>query len=133
MNLIKKYKDKIKDILFITLGVALGSFAFSFFLNPRDINIGGTSGIGKACKEYFESKGYKFVGEYTANIYGETARFELLNNGVCFGYNRGAKDITTYSIVSDTVIMVEGTMFTVDFYNMTLSPADITDTNVKFN
>ena len=46
MNLIKKYKDKIKDILFITLGVALGSFAFSFFLNPRDINIGGTSGIG---------------------------------------------------------------------------------------
>lgn len=46
MNLIKKYKDKIKDILFITLGVALGSFTFSFFLNPNNINIGGTSGVG---------------------------------------------------------------------------------------
>ena len=46
MNLIKKYKNKIKDILFITLGVAIGSFTFSFFLNPNNINIGGTSGVG---------------------------------------------------------------------------------------
>ena len=46
MNLIKNYKNKIKDILFITLGVAIGSFTFSFFLNPNNINIGGPSGVG---------------------------------------------------------------------------------------
>ena len=46
MNLLKKYKNNIKEFLFITLGVAIGSFTFSFFLNPNDINIGGSSGIG---------------------------------------------------------------------------------------
>lgn len=46
MNFLKANKSKIKEILFITLGVAIGSFTFSFFLNPNNINIGGTSGIG---------------------------------------------------------------------------------------
>ena len=39
-------KKKILEFLYITLGVAISSFAFSFFLNPKNLVIGGVSGIG---------------------------------------------------------------------------------------
>src|SRR5690554_6055204 len=39
-------KKKISEFLYITLGVAIASFAFSFFLNPKNLVIGGVSGVG---------------------------------------------------------------------------------------
>lgn len=39
-------KKKILEYLYITLGVAITSFAFSFFLNPKNLVIGGVSGVG---------------------------------------------------------------------------------------
>lgn len=46
-------KQKILEWLYITIGVAISSFAFSFFLNPRNIVIGGVSGIGVIIKGVF--------------------------------------------------------------------------------
>ena len=46
-------KKRIKEILYITLGVAIASFAFSFFLNPNNLVIGGVSGIGIIIKDLF--------------------------------------------------------------------------------
>ncbi|HHX79466.1 MAG TPA: YitT family protein [Acholeplasmataceae bacterium] len=42
----KNFKKKIKEWLNIIGGVAMASFAFSFFLSPKNIVIGGVSGIG---------------------------------------------------------------------------------------
>ncbi|MDD3191517.1 MAG: YitT family protein [Bacilli bacterium] len=39
-------KNKVKEVGFITLGVMLSSFSFSFFLSPKNFVIGGASGIG---------------------------------------------------------------------------------------
>lgn len=39
-------RKKIFEWIYITFGVAIAAFAFSFFLNPRNIVIGGVSGIG---------------------------------------------------------------------------------------
>ncbi len=39
-------RKKIREWLFIVTGVAIAAFAFSFFLNPKNIVIGGVSGIG---------------------------------------------------------------------------------------
>ena len=46
-------KKKIKEWLNLTLGVAISSFAFSFFLNPYNIVIGGVSGLGVIFKGLF--------------------------------------------------------------------------------
>jgi len=46
-------KKHILDWSFITIGVAIASFAFSFFLNPNNIVIGGVSGIGVILKNIF--------------------------------------------------------------------------------
>lgn len=51
MKIDKKKKNQIKSFLYVTLGVAISSFAFSFFLNPYSIVIGGVSGIGVIFKE----------------------------------------------------------------------------------
>lgn len=48
-----KLKKKIYEWLNITLGVAIAAFAFSFFLNPNNIVIGGVSGIGIIIKNIF--------------------------------------------------------------------------------
>lgn len=45
-------RKKILEYLYITLGVAITSFAFSFFLNPKNLVIGGVSGIGIILKIY---------------------------------------------------------------------------------
>ena len=42
---------KLKEFILITIGVAISSFAFSFFLNINNINIGGVSGISIILKE----------------------------------------------------------------------------------
>ncbi|MDD4077396.1 MAG: YitT family protein [Bacilli bacterium] len=49
---IKKQKTikKIKEWIYITIGVALIAFSFSFFIEPKDIVIGGVSGIGVIIK-----------------------------------------------------------------------------------
>lgn len=39
-------RKKIFEWIYITFGVAIAAFAFSFFLNPRNIVIGGVSGLG---------------------------------------------------------------------------------------
>lgn len=46
MEIKNDFKKIIKEWLSIIFGVAMASFAFSFFLNPKDIVIGGVSGIG---------------------------------------------------------------------------------------
>lgn len=46
-------KKKMLEYLYITLGVAITSFAFSFFLNPKNLVIGGVSGIGIILKNLF--------------------------------------------------------------------------------
>jgi uncharacterized membrane-anchored protein YitT (DUF2179 family) len=46
MEVKKDFKKKIKEWLNIVGGVALASFAFSFFLSPKNIVIGGVSGVG---------------------------------------------------------------------------------------
>lgn len=46
-------KKIIKEWLNLTLGVAISSFAFSFFLNPYNIVIGGVSGLGVIFKGLF--------------------------------------------------------------------------------
>ena len=51
---LKNNKKRIEEIMFITLGVAVASFAFSFFLNPNNLVIGGVSGIGIIVKGLFE-------------------------------------------------------------------------------
>lgn len=43
-------KKKVIEFLYLTSGVAIASFAFSFFLNPNNIVIGGVSGIGVITK-----------------------------------------------------------------------------------
>lgn len=45
-------KKKLLEFVFILLGVAIFSFVFSFFLNSRDLVIGGVSGIGVILKKY---------------------------------------------------------------------------------
>ena len=47
----KEVKEKIKSFGILTLGVMLASFAFSFFLNPVNLVIGGVSGIGIIIKD----------------------------------------------------------------------------------
>ena len=47
----KELKDKLKQFGILTLGVMLASFAFSFFLNPVNLVIGGVSGVGVIVKE----------------------------------------------------------------------------------
>ena len=42
----KEVKDKIKTFSILTLGVMLAAFAFSFFLGPNKLVIGGVSGVG---------------------------------------------------------------------------------------
>lgn len=42
----KDFKKKLKEWLNIVWGVALASFSFSFFLSPKNIVIGGISGVG---------------------------------------------------------------------------------------
>jgi len=42
----KSIHKKIKEWIYITIGVALIAFAFSFFLEPKNIVIGGVSGVG---------------------------------------------------------------------------------------
>lgn len=44
-------KKKVFEFLYLTCGVAIASFAFSFFLNPNNIVIGGTSGISIIIKD----------------------------------------------------------------------------------
>lgn len=39
-------RKKINEWVYLTVGVAIAAFAFSFFLNPKNIVIGGVSGIG---------------------------------------------------------------------------------------
>lgn len=58
MKKIRKYlqehielKEKLKNIGILTFGVMLSSFAFSFFLNPVNLVIGGVSGIGVIVKD----------------------------------------------------------------------------------
>lgn len=60
MKKIKKYlqehievKEKIKNIGVLTFGVMLASFAFSFFLNPVNLVIGGVSGVAVIVKDVF--------------------------------------------------------------------------------
>jgi uncharacterized membrane-anchored protein YitT (DUF2179 family) len=48
------FKKKIQEFIFITLGVAISAFSFSFFLNPNDIVIGGVSGISIILKVLYE-------------------------------------------------------------------------------
>lgn len=47
----KELKEKLKSFGILTLGVMLASFAFSFFLNPVNLVIGGVSGIGIIIKD----------------------------------------------------------------------------------
>ena len=44
-------KKRILEFIYITCGVAIASFAFSFFLNPNNIVIGGISGISIIIKD----------------------------------------------------------------------------------
>lgn len=44
-------KKRIFEFIYITCGVAIASFAFSFFLNPNNIVIGGISGISIIIKD----------------------------------------------------------------------------------
>ena len=44
-------RKKVFEFLYLTCGVAIASFAFSFFLNPNNIVIGGTSGISIIIKD----------------------------------------------------------------------------------
>lgn len=39
-------KDRLKQFLYIALGVMIAAFSYSFFLKPNEIVIGGVSGIG---------------------------------------------------------------------------------------
>lgn len=43
---------KVKEFIYITIGVAITSFAFSFFLNSKDFVVGGVSGIGIILKKF---------------------------------------------------------------------------------
>jgi len=47
-------KKKLIEYVYITVGVAITSFAFSFFLNPFDLVIGGVSGVGIILKKYYD-------------------------------------------------------------------------------
>jgi len=42
----KHLRKKIKEWIYITLGVALIAFSFSFFIEPNKLVIGGVSGVG---------------------------------------------------------------------------------------
>jgi uncharacterized membrane-anchored protein YitT (DUF2179 family) len=48
-------KRKIIEIVYITLGVAITSMAFSFFISPNNIVTGGVSGVGVILKGLFEN------------------------------------------------------------------------------
>lgn len=50
---INKNIQKIKDYLWMTYGIAIASFSFSFFLNTKDVVVGGVSGIGIVLKNIF--------------------------------------------------------------------------------
>ncbi len=43
-------KERIKSFLYVAIGVMIAAFAYSFFLLPNDIVIGGVSGIGVIVK-----------------------------------------------------------------------------------
>lgn len=48
-----KNKKIINEYLLMTLGIAIGGFSFSFFLNPNNVVVGGVSGIGVILKNFF--------------------------------------------------------------------------------
>lgn len=52
MNKLKSYftKENIKSFLHVCLGVLIVAFAYTFFLKPNDLVIGGVSGIGVMVK-----------------------------------------------------------------------------------
>ena len=52
MNKLKSYftKESIKSFLHVCLGVLIVAFAYTFFLKPNDLVIGGVSGIGVMVK-----------------------------------------------------------------------------------
>ncbi len=58
LNKIKTFylnnKKSFKEVIYITIGVAIASFAFSFFLNPNNLVIGGVSGIGIIVKKLLQ-------------------------------------------------------------------------------
>lgn len=43
-------KERLKSFLYVAIGVIIAAFAYSFFLLPNDIVIGGVSGIGVIVK-----------------------------------------------------------------------------------
>lgn len=45
-------RKKILEFFYITIGVAITSFGFSFFLNPKNLVIGGVSGVGILLKNF---------------------------------------------------------------------------------
>ncbi len=45
-------RKRVFEFIYILLGVSLGAFAFSFFLNPRNIVVGGVVGLGVIIKHY---------------------------------------------------------------------------------
>ncbi len=51
---LKQIKKRVIEVMFITLGVAISAFAFSFFLNVNTIVIGGGSGIGVILNNLFQ-------------------------------------------------------------------------------
>ncbi len=55
MAKIKKYftKDRLKEYAYITIGVILVAFAFSFFLDPNNLVIGGATGLATIFKNTF--------------------------------------------------------------------------------
>lgn len=54
-------KKRIVEFVYLTIGVAIASFAFSFFLNPRNIVIGGVSGIGILLKNLIDGFDPAFI------------------------------------------------------------------------
>ena len=51
----KKYftKEHLKDWSLVTLGNLLVAFSFSFFLDPNNLVIGGTTGVATILRELF--------------------------------------------------------------------------------
>jgi uncharacterized membrane-anchored protein YitT (DUF2179 family) len=46
-------KNKVLEWIYITIGVALSAFSFSFFLDPKNLVIGGVSGVGVIIRQMF--------------------------------------------------------------------------------
>lgn len=68
----KVSKNKVMEWLYITLGVMIASFSFSFFLDPAKIVTGGVSGLGVILSEVteFDSATVIFIINMALLVFG---------------------------------------------------------------